>query len=86
MGKARRAEPFKKILQWIAEMPGMSVVNAPYPYRDGGRIQLLDTFAALAIGTNRTMQARDAYAILICDEGRDKSYRNVVRVLVEVSL
>lgn len=83
VGKARRAELFKKILHWIAEMPGMSVVNALYPYRDGGRIQLFDTFAALAIGINRTMQARDAYVILICDEGRDKSYRNVVRALAE---
>ncbi len=83
VGKARRAELFKKILHWIAEMPSMSVVNAFYPYRDGGRIQLLDTFEALAIGVNCTMQARDAYAILICDEGRDKNYRNVVRSLAD---
>ncbi len=83
VGKGRRAELFKKIMHWIAEMPCISVVNALYPYRDDGELQLLDALGSLAIGINRTMQARDAYAILICDEGHDKSYRNVVRTLAE---
>ena len=62
----------------------MSVINALFPLRGaGGQIQLLDTLEALVIGINRTMQARDAYAILICDEGDDREYRNVVRALGE---
>ena len=84
VGKARRAALFKQILRWIAERPSMSVINALNPLRDSGNIQLLDALAALVIGVNRTMPARDAYAILNCDEGRDKDYRNVVRALAEV--
>lgn len=83
VGKARRAELFKRILRWIAEMPNISVVNALYPLRDGEQIQLLATFEALVIGINRTMQARDAFAMIVSDEGRDKDYRNVVRALAE---
>jgi hypothetical protein len=86
VSKARRAELFKMILRWIAEMPSMSVVNALYPYRDSsGCLQLLDAFEALVIGINRAMQARDAYAIIISDEGHDKNYRNVVRALAEAN-
>lgn len=82
--KGRRAELFKKILHWIAEMPSMSVVNALYPYRDvAGDLQRLAALRALTIGINRTMQAREAYALLVCDAGHERDYRNEVRALAE---
>lgn len=84
VGKARRAELFKTILHWIAETPTISVINALYPLRDSaGQIQLLDTFTGLILGINRTMQARNGFALAICDAGHEKDYRNVVRVLGE---
>lgn len=79
--RGRRAEIFRDVLHWIAEMPDIGVVNSLYPLRVGKQVQIPAAFEALVLGLNRVMETRDAYVILIADEGHEAEYRNIVRRL-----
>lgn len=72
--KGRRCQIFKETLQLIANLPGARLFNAVFSAKEDER-----AFEWLLNRINRTMQAWDSHAILICDEGKELVYTRLVR-------
>lgn len=72
--KGRRCQIFKDTLQLTSGLPGVRLFNAVFPVKEDER-----AFEWLLNRVNRTMQAWDSRAILICDEGKEASYTRLAR-------
>ncbi len=72
--KGRRCQIFKQTLQMVAMLPEARLFNVVFPAKASG-----DAYETLLGGINRTLQAWDSHAILICDEGKDAIYTKIVR-------
>lgn len=72
--KGRRCQIFKDALQKVSALPGARLFNAVFPAKDDER-----AFEWLLNRINRTMQAWDSRAILICDEGKEIAYTRLTR-------
>ena len=70
----RRCEIFNEVLKLATDLPKASLFNAVFPAKQEER-----AFEWLLNRINRTMQARSSYALLICDEGKDKVYTRLAR-------
>lgn len=74
LSKRRRAEIFMETLELVASLPGAGLFNAVFPAKDDEQ-----AFERLLNRINRTMQAWDSHAILICDEGKEHIYTRMAR-------
>jgi len=72
--KGRRCQIFKDALQTMAGLPGARLFNAVFPAKEDER-----AFEWLVNRINRTMQAWDSRAILICDEGKEAAFTRLTR-------
>jgi len=72
--KGRRCALFGKTLELVASLPGTRLFNAVFPLKEDER-----AFERLLNRVNRTMQAWDSHAILICDEGKESEYTRLRR-------
>lgn len=72
--KGRRCQIFKDALRLATQLPGSRLFNAVFPAKQDER-----AFERLLNRINRTMQAWDSHAILICDEGKDNAYTRLAR-------
>ncbi|MCD6216559.1 DUF3800 domain-containing protein [bacterium] len=72
--KSRRIYLFSYILQCVSQMPGLQLFNACFPRKQEER-----AFERLLNRINRTMQAWDSRAILICDEGKENALTRLSR-------
>lgn len=72
--KGRRCQIFKDTLALVATLPGTRIFNAVFPAKDDMR-----AFERLINRVNRTMQAWDSRAILICDKGKETDYTRLTR-------
>lgn len=73
--KGRRCQIFKETLEMMTNLPGARLFNAVFlPAKEDER-----AFEWLLNHINRTMQAWDSRAILICDEGKETAYTRLVR-------
>jgi hypothetical protein len=74
VAKGRRCRIFKEALTMVAGLPGTRLFNAVFPAKEEER-----AYEWLLNRINRTMQAWDSLAILICDEGKEDTYRRLTR-------
>lgn len=74
ISKVRRAAIFNQVLTTIASMPEVLIINVAL-----GADRELWAFERLLNRVNRTMQAMDSHAILLCDEGKDAIYTRLTR-------
>lgn len=74
VAKGRRCQIFKKALQLVASLPGVRLFNAVFSAKKDEQ-----AFEWLLNRINRTMQAWDSHAILICDEGKELAYTRLAR-------
>jgi len=72
--KFRRSEIFKETLRIITQLPGAQLFNACF---SAGQEAL--AFERLLNRINRTMDAWDSHAIIICDEGEESTYTRLTR-------
>jgi hypothetical protein len=72
--KYRRCEIFKETMDVIANLPGIKIFNAVFPIKQDER-----AFERLLNRINRTAQAENTNALLICDEGKETIYTNLRR-------
>jgi hypothetical protein len=72
--KGRRCQIFKDTLTLVAELPGARLFNAVFWAKEDE-----EAFERLVNRINRTMQAWDSRAILICDEGKECAYTRLYR-------
>lgn len=74
LSKTRRCEIFKETLELITTLPGARLFNVCMP-----KEQTQWAFERLLNRINRTMQAWNSHAILICDEGKESDYTRLCR-------
>ena len=74
VAKGRRCQIFKETLARVAALPGARLFNAVFPAKEDE-----PAFERLLNRVNRTMQAWDSRAILICDEGKEAAYTRLTR-------
>lgn len=74
INKTRRCEIFKNTLTLITTLPGARLFNSCLPSDRAGW-----AFERLLNRINRTMQAWNSHAILICDEGKESYYTLLCR-------
>jgi hypothetical protein len=72
--KGRRCELFKETLKLVADLPGARLFNASFSSKEDER-----AFEWLLNRVNRTMEAWDSHAILICDKGKEIAYSRLRR-------
>jgi Protein of unknown function (DUF3800) len=72
--KARRRAIFFESLRLTASLPGVRLYNAVFGARDDER-----AFERLLNRINRAADARDGYALIVCDRGKEASYTRLVR-------
>ena len=72
--KGRRCQIFKDALALVAHLPGVRLFNSVFPAHDEDR-----AFERLVNRINRTLQAWNSRAVLICDEGKETSYTRLCR-------
>jgi len=72
--KGRRCQIFKQALELITQLPGARLFNAVFPVKEDEK-----AFEWLLNRINRTMQAWDSHAILVCDEGKEAAYTRLAR-------
>lgn len=72
--KGRRCQIFKDVLRLLADIEGLRLFNAAFPPKNDER-----AFEWLLNRINRTMQAWDSRAILVCDEGKEAAYTRLRR-------
>jgi hypothetical protein len=72
--KGRRCQIFKQALSLVSRLPRVRLFNAVFPATDEDR-----AFERLLNRINRTLQAWDSRAILICDEGKESTYTRLSR-------
>ncbi len=76
VARGRRCEIFKETLQLASRLPGARLFNAVFPRKDEER-----ALAALLVSINGVLEAWDSYAVIICDEGNEQAYIDLVRRL-----
>lgn len=76
VAKGRRCEIFKQTLQMVTMLPEARLFNTVFPAKASE-----PAYAALLQGINQTLQLWNSYAILICDEGKERIYTRLVRRL-----
>lgn len=74
VGKFRRCEIFKETMDIIANLPGIKIFNSVFPIRQDEL-----AFERLLNRINRTAQAENTNALLICDEGKEAIYTKLRR-------
>ncbi len=72
--KSRRCQIFKEALQLVASLPGAALFNTHFPVAEDEL-----AFERLLNRINRTMQAWDSQAILVCDQGKEANYIRLCR-------
>ncbi len=74
VAKGRRCQIFKESLELLADLKGSRVFNVVFPsgYKDRAFERLLNRI-------NRTMEAWSSHAIIICDEGDEIKFTQLVR-------
>jgi hypothetical protein len=72
--KNRRCEIFGLALSEVAQLPEVVLFNAVFPHGQDER-----AFERLLNRINRTMQAWDSHALIICDEGKEVAYTRLAR-------
>jgi len=72
--KGRRCQIFKEALSMVATLPGSRLFNAVFPAKDEDV-----AFERLVNRINRTLQAWDSRAVLICDQGKETAYTRLCR-------
>lgn len=72
--KHRRCEIFKETMDLIANMPGIKIFNTVFPIKQDEL-----AFERLLNRINRTAQAENTNALLICDEGKEAIYTKLRR-------
>jgi len=74
--KGRRCQIFKDALQLVANLPSARLFNAVFPLK-GDEL----AFELMVNSINRTLQAWDSRAVLVCDEGKESAYTRIARRL-----
>ncbi len=74
INRTRRSEIFKATLLLTANLLGAQLFNVVFPANEDER-----AFTHLIEGIDRTLQAWDSHAILICDEGKNATYTRLCR-------
>lgn len=72
--KYRRSEIFKEALGVAAALPQLKIINGVTTADDDERI-----FEWIANRIQRTMEAWNSHAMLICDEGKEATYTRLIR-------
>jgi len=72
--KAARCSIFRDALLTVAGLPGARLFNACFSHKEDEK-----AFEWLLNRINRTMEAWDSRAILVCDEGKEKQYTRLSR-------
>lgn len=72
--KTARADAFRDWLTGLAALEDVRLMNAVFSKRADER-----AFERLLNRINRTMQADDSHALIICDEGKEKAYTALAR-------
>ncbi len=72
--KGRRCQIFKQTLQMVATLPEARLFNVVFPTKAN-----VPAYEALLGSINQSLQQQDSYAILICDEGKEAIYTQLVR-------
>jgi len=72
--KGRRCQIFKDLLALVAQLPGVGLFNTVFPASNEDK-----AFEWLINRINRTLQAWDSRAVLICDEGKEAAYTRLCR-------
>ena len=72
--KGRRCQIFKQTLQIVTTLPEARLFNAVFPTKAN-----VPAYEALLGSINQSLQQQDSYAILICDEGKETIYTQLVR-------
>jgi hypothetical protein len=72
--KGRRCRIFMEALSLLAQLQGVRLFNSTFPPKEDER-----AFEWLLNRINRTMQAWDSRAILVCDEGKETAYTRLAR-------
>lgn len=72
--KGRRCQIFRESLDLFTRLPGVMVFNAAFP-----KGQKLRAFERLMNRVNRTMEAGESHAILVCDKGDEIRFTRLLR-------
>lgn len=72
--KGRRCKIFKEALEMIASLPGVRLFNAVFPAKEDEL-----AFERLLNRIQRTIEAWESRAILICDTGKETAYTRLAR-------